>query len=130
MLGSSLIPARWRAFYDPENPSKPGWYNKKVTPVLQTVSQTACTHPIHSIVFLAILASSTYIGLLETGLFEPSPNTAAGRVDLNALAAGSRRLHLGPETAWKWQLEEPGVAAPAADSVSLVSNRQRFGIYV
>ena len=118
MLGSSLIPARWRGFYDPEDPSKPGWYNKKVTPFLQNVSQRACTHPVHTITFFAILASSMYIGLLETGLFEPSPAAVAGRLDVKALAAGSRRLHVGPETAWKWQLEEAGHAQPVAENVS------------
>lgn len=106
MLGTSLIPARWRGFYDPEDPKKPGWHNRQVTPYLQSVSRKACTHPIHTIVFCAILASTTYIGLLETGLFEPKPANAAGQVDYEALASGSRHLHVGPETAWKWQVEE------------------------
>jgi len=119
MLGSSLIPARWRRFYDPEDPSKPGWYSKQVTPFLQGVSSRACTHPIHTISFFAILASSMYIGLLETGLFEPSPAATAGRVDVKTLTAGSRRLHLGPETAWKWQLDQRGVSHSALENVSV-----------
>jgi len=119
MLGSSLIPARWRSFYDPEDTSKPGWYNRQVTPYLQTVSKSACTHPIHTISFFAILASTVYIGLLETGLFEPSPNAVAGRVDIDSLLTGSRRLSLGPETAWKWLLEEPGSAHSAPEAVSM-----------
>ena len=121
MLGSSLIPARWRTFYDPEDPGQPGWYNRQVTPFLQKVSRATCTHPIHTISFFAILASTVYIGLLETGLFEPSSVAVAGRVDVPTLMAGSRRLHLGPETAWKWQLEEPASSQPAPEHVSHVS---------
>lgn len=125
MLGSSLIPARWRGFYDPEDPGKPGWYNKKVTPVLQGVSKRACTHPIHTVVLIAIIASSTYIGLLETGIFEPSAGTAAGRVDLKALSAGSRTLHLGPDTAWKWKLEDPATVEAVSENVGLLLYSRR-----
>ena len=105
MLGASLIPARWRGFYDPQDPAKPGNYNKHMTPVLQSVTRRACTHPIRSIVFCAVVASTTYIGLLETGLFEPSPSSHANQVDFSALSQGSRTLNVGPETAWEWQSE-------------------------
>lgn len=125
MLGASLIPARWRSFYDPEDPSKPGWYNRQVTPVLQSVSRRACRHPINTIVFFAIVASSTYIGLLETGLFKPDPVTAAGKVDFSALAAGSRRLHVGPETAWKWQTDEQTASVAATQEVRHMCCRKR-----
>ena len=122
MLGSSLIPARWRQFYDPEDPSKPGRYNRQITPFLKSVSNRACTHPIHTIVFFAIVASTTYISLLETGLFEPSLASAADKVDYSALATGSRRLHLGPETSWKWQSEEQGAQKIAGqDHLALIS---------
>lgn len=107
MLGD-LVPARWRQFYDPEATSKPGRYNKQITPLLKSVSNRACTHPIHTIVLFAIVASTTYISLLETGLFEPSLANAGDKVDYSALATGSRRLFLGPETSWKWQSEEQG----------------------
>jgi len=105
---SSLIPTRWRRGYDITDPDKPGYYNRRVTPYLQSVSDKACTHPVYTIAFVAILASAFYVNLLETGFFQPSPVIAANRVDFSALSAGSRRLHLGPETAWKWQLEENG----------------------
>ncbi|KAG8627278.1 hypothetical protein KVT40_004761 [Elsinoe batatas] len=121
MLGSSLIPARWRTFYDPEDPSKPGWYNRQATPVLQTISKKACTHPIHTITFLSILASSMYIGLLETGLFEPSASALNGKVDVEALQAGARRLHLGPSTEWKWKLEDSALKLSGAEDISLVT---------
>lgn len=119
MLGSSLIPARWRAFYDPEDPTKPGRYNRHLTPFLKKVSNRACTHPIHTIVFFAIVASTTYISLLETGLFEPSTITAADKLDYSALASGSRRLHVGPETSWKWQAEELGASHPTGQEVKI-----------
>ncbi|KAF1350174.1 3-hydroxy-3-methylglutaryl-CoA reductase 2 [Delphinella strobiligena] len=119
MLGSSLIPARWRSFYDPEDPTKPGRYNRHLTPFLKTVSNRACTHPIHTIVFFAIVASTTYISLLETGLFEPSTITAADKLDYSALASGSRRLHVGPETSWKWQAEELGASHPTGREVKI-----------
>lgn len=105
MLGASLIPARWRGFYSPNDPTRPGPYSKHVTPVLQSVTRRACTHPIHSIVFCALIASTTYIGLLETGLFEPSTKSNANQVDFSALSQGSRTLHVGPQTAWEWQPE-------------------------
>lgn len=105
MLGASLIPARWRGFYSPQDAAKPGPYSKHVTPLLKSVTRRACTHPIHSIVFCAIIASTTYIGLLETGLFEPSTKSHANQVDFSALSLGSRTLSAGPETAWEWQPE-------------------------
>lgn len=107
---TSLIPTRWRRGYDITDPDKPGYYNRRVTPYLQFVSDKACTHPVYTIAFVAVLASAFYVNLLETGFFQPSPAIAANRVDFSALSAGSRRLHLGPETAWKWQLEDNGAS--------------------
>ncbi|KAF2723562.1 hmg1, hmg-CoA reductase [Polychaeton citri CBS 116435] len=109
MLFSNLIPTRWRRNYDITDPKQPGFYNRRITPYLQSISSTACTHPIHTLAFFAILASTTYISLLETGFFRPStPAGGLGTVDFAAVEAGSRRLHLGQETGWKWQLEENG----------------------
>ncbi|KAF2168662.1 hypothetical protein M409DRAFT_65536 [Zasmidium cellare ATCC 36951] len=115
MLGSQLIPTRWRRNYDITDPHKPGYYNQRITPYLQKVSLKACTHPIRTIVFVAALASVFYVGLLDTGFFRPSP-VSGNKVDFTALSAGSRRLHLGPETAWKWQLEENGASGKAANA--------------
>ncbi|GAB1725535.1 hypothetical protein NU195Hw_g6412t1 [Hortaea werneckii] len=119
MLGS-LIPTRWRRNYDITNPDKPGFYNRQVTPYLQAVTHQACTHPIHTIAFVAILGSAFYVNLIEAGFFRPSPATAANKVDFSALSAGSRRLYLGEETAWKWQMHENG-AAKSEDHLSLVT---------
>ncbi|KAK4542915.1 hypothetical protein LTR36_006104 [Oleoguttula mirabilis] len=116
MLGS-LIPTRWRRNYDITDPDKPGFYNRRVTPYLQAVSHKACTHPIHSIAVVAILGSAFYVNLLESGFFQPSPVSAANKVDFNALSAGSRRLHLGAETGWKWQLQDNGTGRKVTEQV-------------
>lgn len=108
MLFSSLIPTRWRRNYDITDPNKPGWYNRQVTPFLQSVSQKACTHPVYTIAFVVIIGSGFYANLLDTGFFQPSP-LAGNKVDFATLSAGSRQIHLGPQTSWKWQLEENGV---------------------
>ena len=121
MLGSSLIPTRWRRNYDITDPDKPGFYNRQVTPYLQAVSSKACTHPVHTIALVAILGSAFYVNLLESGFFQPSPAAAVNRVDFGALSAGSRRLFLGSETGWKWQLQEDGAAQKAEDDLSLVT---------
>lgn len=120
-----LIPTRWRRNYDPTNPDKPGFYNRQITPYLQTVSHKACTHPVYTLSFFAILASTTYISLLETGFFQPAAVGGVGKVDFTALTAGSRRLQLGEQTAWKWQIEEngahPRVAEQLREDVALVT---------
>lgn len=110
MLASSLIPAQWRSGDAATPASNPRWYDRHVSPALVAISRRAWTHPIHTIVFFAFLASTTYVGLLESSLFEQSEvgDGALGRADFNSLLSGSRRLHVGPETAWKWQLEEVG----------------------
>ncbi|EMC99829.1 hypothetical protein BAUCODRAFT_119400 [Baudoinia panamericana UAMH 10762] len=112
---NSLIPTRWRRNLELPDSDKPGYYNRQVTPYVQALSHTACTHPIHTIAFVAVLGSAFYVNLLESGFFQPSPAALGNRVDLDALSAGSRRLQLGPETAWKWQLEENGVRHVSVD---------------
>ena len=108
MLGASLLPARFRS--DQPHavaPANPGYFNREITKVLQSVSRNAFTHPIHAIVFVALLASTSYIGLLEGSLFDRagSVSGAAGGVELSSLVENGRRLRLGDETAWKWQMD-------------------------
>ena len=116
MLGS-LVPTRWRRGYDVTDPNKAGFYNRRITPYLQAVSNKACTHPIHSIAIVAILGSAFYVNLLESGFFQPSSATISNRVDLTALSSGSRRLHVGPETAWRWHMEENGAEVKSAEQL-------------
>lgn len=110
MLGASFLPARFRTSETSSAPSTPNWLNRQITPVFQSISRPACTHPIHTIVFVALLASTTYIGLLEGSLFD---SKALGRnelrpTDFNSLVEGGRRLKVGEETAWRWTIEDNG----------------------
>lgn len=103
MRGSSLIPRPFRA--DPDDAGEPGWLSRQVTGVLQSVSLRACRHPIHTIVAIALLASTTYVGLLDGSLVESSKANGAGQVDVASLVGGGRNLHLGPDTQWRWQVD-------------------------
>lgn len=107
MLGASFLPARFRNGGSKGGSSSPGYLNRQITPVLQSISQRAFTHPIHTIAFIALLASTSYVGLLEGSLFDntSSASNAAGSTDLSSLAESGRRLKLGEETSWKWQVD-------------------------
>jgi hydroxymethylglutaryl-CoA reductase (NADPH) len=80
---------------------------------------------VYTLSFFAILASTTYISLLETGFFQPTIASGVGKVDFGALSAGSRRLQLSEDTAWKWQVEEngaqPRVAEQLRNDIALVT---------
>ena len=108
MLGASFLPARFRS--DQPHavaPANPGYINREITTGLQSISRKAFIHPIHTIVFVALLASTSYIGLLEGSLFDraSSVSNAGGDVELSTLVENGKRLRLGGETAWKWQVD-------------------------
>ncbi|KAL4979676.1 hydroxymethylglutaryl-coenzyme A reductase-domain-containing protein [Aspergillus desertorum] len=88
--------------------AEPSWLKRQVTGCLQSISRRACIHPIHTIVVIALLASTTYVGLLEGSLFDTfrNSNTGAGHVDVDSLLLGNRSLRLGEGTSWKWQVED------------------------
>jgi hydroxymethylglutaryl-CoA reductase (NADPH) len=81
----------------------PIWLNKRVTPLIQAISRPASLHPIHTIVIVAVLASTTYMGLLDSSLFNSVKSNAAGKADWPSLLEGSRQLRVGADTDWKWQ---------------------------
>lgn len=110
MLGSSSLSNRLRGTLSSEPNVKPSWFNSQVTPVLQSLSRCACTHPIHTLVFVGLLASTTYIGLLEGSLFGQVGEAGAvsSRTDWDALIEGSKTLCVGESTGWKWRSEEEG----------------------
>ncbi|KAI9814685.1 MAG: 3-hydroxy-3-methylglutaryl-coenzyme A (HMG-CoA) reductase isozyme [Thelocarpon impressellum] len=87
---------------------KPTWLNRQITPVLQSVSRRACTHPIHTIVFIALLASTTYMGLLEGSLSDGIKDVeiVSHGTDWTALVEGSKTLRVAKDTGWKWQSED------------------------
>lgn len=84
--------------------------NKQITSALQWVSRQAFTHPINTIVSVALIASTCYIGVLEGSLSDhTSLGHKNGSTDLQSLVQDGRRLSLGEDTAWKWRLDSTGV---------------------
>jgi hydroxymethylglutaryl-CoA reductase (NADPH) len=103
MIGSSLLPRRLRGAPAADTAATPIWLNKRVTPLLQAISRPACLHPIHTIVIVALLASTTYMSLLDSSLFNSVKSSATGKADWPSLVEGSRQLRVGADTDWKWQ---------------------------
>lgn len=121
MLGASFLPLRFRGAQNDTVVSKPSWLNRQITPYLEILSRQAYTHPIHTAVLVAILASTTYIGLLQGSLFERE-NGALGRADWASLIEGSRQLRVGEETSWKWQtVDAEAVVDASADHFALLT---------
>ncbi|MBE3110873.1 MAG: hypothetical protein IMZ46_10240, partial [Acidobacteria bacterium] len=104
MISSTLLPHRFRGEQPSAPNAAPSWLSKKVTPLLRLLSRLACMHPIHTVVIVALLASTTYVGLFQERLLDLSWNV--GKADWSSLVEGSRSLRAGPETAWKWQTAE------------------------
>jgi hydroxymethylglutaryl-CoA reductase (NADPH) len=103
MLGSSFLPRRLRGTPAADTAATPIWLNKRVTPFLQAISRPASLHPIHTIVIVAVLASTTYMGLIESSLFNSVKSNTAGKADWPSLLEGSRQLRVDADTDWKWQ---------------------------
>ena len=122
MLGSSFLPSRFRGATKTEAPPPPGWLNRRVTPLIQSLSRRACLHPIHTVVIVAFLASTTYIGLLESSLFDSVKSNIGGKADWDSLIEGSRQLRVGLETGWKWQASDTEAPIPSdADHFALLT---------
>lgn len=120
MLGSSLLPSRFRGATKTEKTEPPSWLKKKATSLLQTLSHGACLHPIHTIVIVSFLASTTYMGLLGSSLFD-SVNSN-GKADWGSLVEGSRQLRVSQQTGWKWQaLETDALVSPEDDHLALLT---------
>jgi hydroxymethylglutaryl-CoA reductase (NADPH) len=117
----SFLPTRFRGAVNTETPPTPSWLNKKVTLLIQSLSLRAYLHPIHTIVIVAFLASTTYIGLIESSLFD-AVNPNAGKADWTSLVEGSRQLRVGLETGWKWQTADSETVVPQnADHLALLT---------
>ncbi|KAF1952847.1 hypothetical protein CC80DRAFT_421363 [Byssothecium circinans] len=102
----------------------PSWFDRHFSPILLSIAKKACTHPIHAIVTIAFLASYSYLGVLDKGLLDPAEKAAVGRVDLESLLVGSKRLRVGEETSWKWKVEESQLGTPqekTAQELALVT---------
>ncbi|KAI9823256.1 MAG: 3-hydroxy-3-methylglutaryl-coenzyme A (HMG-CoA) reductase isozyme [Phylliscum demangeonii] len=115
MLGSSFSASssltafvRRSLRLSPSGPST--WLSSPITGALQSVSRSVCTHPIHTLVFVAVLASTTYIGLLEGSVFRPTDAVGplSSPTDWKALIEGSKTLCVAGSTGWKWQSDDSG----------------------
>ncbi|KFG80577.1 HMG CoA reductase [Metarhizium anisopliae] len=112
MISSSFLPTRFRGEPDrSQSSAAPSRIGKKLAPLLQLLSRVACSHPIHTVVIVAVLASTSYVGLIQDSLFEGP--VSLGKADWSSLVEGSRDLIAGPDTQWKWQGIEQDVASVA-----------------
>ncbi|KAK0656892.1 3-hydroxy-3-methylglutaryl-coenzyme a reductase-like protein [Cercophora newfieldiana] len=118
-IASNLLPSRFRGEQPASQAAAPSWLNKKVTPLLQTLSKITSSHPIHTIVVVALLASSTYIGLLEESLFDVTRSVR--KAEWSSLVEGSRRLRAAPDTAWNWQSFDDAPIPRNADHLALLT---------
>lgn len=122
MNASSFLPSRFRGEQPNDESAPPSKVNKKVTPILQLVSKIACLHPIYTICVVAILASTTYVGVVKDSLFDATRSVR--KAEWGSLIEGSRSLIAGPETGWKWQsfdLDTPVSVPKDADHLALVT---------
>jgi hydroxymethylglutaryl-CoA reductase (NADPH) len=101
MRGSSLLPRQLRSLGGSDS-----WISRTITANLLSTSSLACQHPIHTLVVIALLASTSYVGLLQESLFDTAGQTRHGKVDVASLLEGGRTLELSSRTAWKWHLED------------------------
>lgn len=108
---ATLIPRRFRPT-GAEASNEPSWLRRQVSGLLASASARACIHPIHTIVVIALLASTTYVGLLEGSIFDAvrTSDSKPGQLDTKTLFQGSRSLRLGERTSWRWQIEDNGTA--------------------
>lgn len=83
----------------------PAWAQATFLPSLQSMSIWSCTHPVYTIAFVALMASTSYVGFLQSTMFDapPAVTLTNGQIDMDALLAGSKTLYLGEETGWRWQ---------------------------
>ncbi|KAM3067621.1 3-hydroxy-3-methylglutaryl-coenzyme A (HMG-CoA) reductase isozyme [Clarireedia jacksonii] len=122
MIGNSLLPSRFRgASSSAETNASPSWLNRKVTPLVQILSRRACLHPIHTIGIVALLASTTHMGLLESSLFDSGKTSGADKATWSSLVTGSRQLQIGSETGWKWQATDVQNVPSNVDHLALTT---------
>lgn len=120
MNPSTLLPRRFRGEPAPSQAAAPSRLNKRLTPLIQFLAKVACSHPIHTIGLIAILASSSYVGLLQETLF--GGTASVSKAEWTSLAEGSRDLIAGPETGWKWQnVEQSTGSFGEADHLALLT---------
>ena len=122
MLGASLLPERFRGYNNHGASSKPGYINRQITSILQGLASQAFTHPIHTIVSVAVLASTSYIGLLEGSLsgLPESVSGPLGSASLGSLLENGRNLSIGVESSWRWKVVSEAFRG-ATDGIPVVT---------
>lgn len=108
MRGSHLLPRQLR-----EVGRTDGRLYEVVTSTLLSISQLSLSSPIVTLVIIAVLASTSYVGLLQESLFDTGIQTATeqGKIDIESLLTGSRTLELSKSSGWKWRtLEETPIS--------------------
>lgn len=103
MRGSYLLPKQLRSFG--HNDSK---LYQFVTSNLLAISKLSLSSPIFTLVIIAVLASTSYVGLLQESLFDTGLKSPQdhGSIDIQSLLTGSRTLELSVNTDWKWRVLE------------------------
>ncbi|KAG5987027.1 hypothetical protein E4U54_005176, partial [Claviceps lovelessii] len=110
MISSSSLPTRFRGEPDrTQSPASPSRIGKMIAPLLQFLAKAACSHPIHTVVFIAVLASTSYVGLIQDSLL--TGPASLGKADWSSLVEGSRDLVASADTKWQWSNVEQDAAS-------------------
>ncbi|KAG9247799.1 hydroxymethylglutaryl-coenzyme A reductase-domain-containing protein [Calycina marina] len=117
---NSFLPSRFRGASKVEVPITPSWLNKHLTPLIQALSRPAFLHPIHTVACVALLASTSYISLIDSSLFDSVKSNADGKAHWSSLVEGSRKMRLGAETGWKWQ--------PTDSDVPIINDEEHLAL--
>ncbi|GMG28754.1 unnamed protein product [Aspergillus oryzae] len=89
---------------------KSDWVQHQVTKGLRAVIGQVCRHPIHTFLATALIATTTYLQVLEVtfraanrGL---SSKTDAAPLNVESFLWGSRSLRVGETSSWRWQVDD------------------------
>ncbi|KAI5820266.1 putative 3-hydroxy-3-methylglutaryl CoA reductase [Pyronema omphalodes] len=89
------------------------------TPAIARLSRSATTHPVQTLVIVALMASTTYLQMLEHSLFDRS-TSFWGNTKRSDILDGSVKVAVGQETAWQWK-ENAAEEVVGAKHLALVS---------
>lgn len=89
---------------------KSDWVQHQVTKGLRAVIGQVCRHPIHTFLATALIATTTYLQVLEVtfraanrGL---SSKTDGAPLNVESFLWGSRSLRVGETSSWRWQVDD------------------------
>lgn len=111
MRGSHLLPKQLRQIGQDDSR-----IYRIVTSNLLAISKLSLSSPISTLVIIALLASTSYVGLLQESLFDTGAQAPSehGKIDTESLLRGSRTLELSANSAWKWRVLEDGADTHAS----------------